>query len=240
MHRGAHEFRESFQYYHWYLQGKMCRADIVLAVYWSRQTQHGRRLLQCHKENGRRFVYSYCIVWFLHCLWCSETVSCVVCLTSARQAPTLTPQREWKKVCILLLYCMISALSLVFRNSVLCCVLDFSSAGTNFNATKRMEEILYALIAWFLRCLSCSETVSCFVCLTPVKVRIVLVFQGGSSSCMFFSSSSDGQIALPRVADMYEILGRFLKDLGLLSQVSGGLMCHVLFPFLSLLDGKGV
>ena len=57
---------------------------------------------------------------------------------------------------------------------------------------------------------------------------------------MFFSFSSDGQIVLPRVADMYEILGRFLKDLGLLSQVSGGLMCHVLFPFLSLLDGKGV
>ncbi|XP_076448503.1 nephrocystin-3-like isoform X2 [Babylonia areolata] len=28
----------------------------------------------------------------------------------------------------------------------------------------------------------------------------------------------DGQIALPSVADMYEILGRFLKDLGLLSQ----------------------
>ena len=105
MHRGAHEFPESFQYYHWHLQGKMCRADIILAVYWSGQTQHGRRLLQCHKENGRRFVvYSYCIVWFLLCLGCSETVSCVACLTSARQTPTLTPKREWKKVCMHLLH----------------------------------------------------------------------------------------------------------------------------------------
>ena len=71
-------------------------------------------------------------------------------------------------------------------------------------------------------------------------MRIVLDFPGQLIFMHVFSSSSDGQIALPRVADMYEILGRFLKDLGLLSQVSGGLMCHVLFPFLSLLDGTGV
>ena len=198
MHRGAHEFPESFQYYHWYLQGKMCRADIVLAVYWSRQTQHGRCLLQCHEENGRRFVYSYCIVWFLHCLWCSETASCVVCLTSAWQTPTLTPQREWKKKFMHLLH-------------------DFCIV---FRAWKQCP----VLCVWL-----------------QSKYELCLIFQGSSSSCMLFSFSfSDGQIALPRVADMYEILGRFLKDLGLLSQVSGGLIRHVLFPFLSLLDGKGV
>lgn len=36
-----------------------------------------------------------------------------------------------------------------------------------------------------------------------------------------------GLITLPRIADMYESLGRFLKDLGLLNQVCSKYTCTV-------------
>lgn len=47
--------------------------------------------------------------------------------------------------------------------------------------------------------------------------------------CLYFPvvGQNGGLITLPRIADMYESLGRFLKDLGLLNQVCTKYTCTV-------------